>query len=42
VPVVRVYGDKQVRYERVVYLLAAAQKGGLSKIDFVTDATPSH
>lgn len=41
VPTLRVYADKNVRYERVAYLLATAQKGGLSKIDFVTDATPS-
>jgi biopolymer transport protein ExbD len=41
-PVLRVYADKAVRYERVAQLLATAQKGGLSKIDFVTDATPNH
>ncbi|NMX53011.1 biopolymer transporter ExbD [Pseudomonas veronii] len=41
-PVLRVYADKAVRYERVAQLLSTAQKGGLSKIDFVTDATPSH
>lgn len=40
VPVIRVYADKEVRYDRVAHLLSAAQSGGLSKIDFVTDATP--
>lgn len=40
VPVLRVYADKAVQYERVAYLLTTAQKGGLSKIDFVTDAAP--
>ncbi|KAF7600506.1 MAG: biopolymer transporter ExbD [Candidatus Dactylopiibacterium carminicum] len=36
-PVVRIYADKAVRYERVAYVLSSAQGGGLSKIDFVTD-----
>lgn len=40
VPVIRVYADKEVRYDRVAHLLSTAQSGGLSKIDFVTDATP--
>lgn len=42
VPVLRVYADKEVRYDRVAHLLSSAQSGGLSKIDFVTDATPSN
>lgn len=41
VPVLRVYADKAVVYERVAHLLITAQGGGLSKIDFVTDAKPS-
>lgn len=36
-PVVRIYADKAVRYERVAFVLSSAQGGGLSKIDFVTD-----
>ncbi len=39
IPVLRVYADKEVRYERVAHLLSSAQKAGLSKIDFVTNAT---
>ncbi|MCS3835729.1 biopolymer transport protein ExbD [Pseudomonas sp. JAI111] len=39
VPTLRVYADKEVRYDRVAHLLTAAQGGGLSKIDFVTKAT---
>lgn len=42
VPVMRIYADKNVRYERVAKLLATAQQGGLSKIDFVTDASPDN
>ncbi|MBD1554626.1 biopolymer transporter ExbD [Pseudomonas sp. C2L11] len=38
-PTLRVFADGQARYERVAHLLAAAQSGGLSKIDFVTQAT---
>lgn len=41
VPVVRVYADKEVRYERVAHLLSTVQHGGLSKIDFVTAPTPA-
>lgn len=37
-PTLRVYADKEVRYDRVAHLLAIAQSGGLSKIDFVTKA----
>ena len=36
-PVVRIYADRAVRYERVVLVLTTAQGGGLGKIDFVTD-----
>lgn len=38
-PTLRVYADKEVRYERVAHLLATAQGGGLAKIDFVIQAT---
>lgn len=36
-PVIRIYADKAVRYERVAFVLSSAQGGGLGKIDFVTD-----
>jgi biopolymer transport protein ExbD len=35
-PVLRIYADRAVAYERVVHLLTTAQKGGLAKLDFVT------
>ncbi|SFB16135.1 outer membrane transport energization protein ExbD (TC 2.C.1.1.1) [Pseudomonas sp. NFIX10] len=41
VPNVRLFADKAVRYERVAIVLSAAQGGGLSKIDFVTEAKPA-
>lgn len=40
-PILRVYADKSVRYEQVLHVMATAQKGGLTRIDLVTDATPS-
>jgi len=36
-PTVRIYADRNVRYERVAIVLSTVQGGGLSKIDFVTD-----
>lgn len=37
-PVIRIYADKDARYERIAWLLAHIQQAGLSKIDFVTQA----
>jgi len=36
-PEIHLRADKDVRYERVAQLMAAAQQGGLGKIGFVTD-----
>ena len=36
-PVVHIYGDKQVVYERVIGAMAAANKAGIEKVGFVTD-----
>ncbi len=36
-PTVRIYADRNVRYESVATVLSTVQGGGLSKIDFVTD-----
>ena len=36
-PVVHIYGDKQVVYERVIDAMAAANKAGIQKVGFVTD-----
>jgi biopolymer transport protein ExbD len=36
-PTVRIYADRNVRYEHVAIVLSTVQGGGLSKIDFVTD-----
>lgn len=36
-PVVHIYGDKQVVYERVINVMAAANKAGIEKVGFVTD-----
>ncbi|SDV49033.1 ExbD/TolR family protein [Chitinasiproducens palmae] len=36
-PELRLHADRNVRYERVAQVMAAAQNGGLSKIGFVTD-----
>jgi biopolymer transport protein ExbD len=38
-PVVRIYADKTVQYESIAFVLTTVQKGGLSKIDFVTEPT---
>lgn len=37
-PTVRIYADRNVRYDRVAIVLSTVQGGGLSKIDFVTDS----
>ena len=36
-PVVHIYGDKEVLYERVINVMAAANKAGIEKVGFVTD-----
>ena len=36
-PDLHIRGDKNVRYERVAQAMAAAQRAGVRKIDFVTD-----
>jgi biopolymer transport protein ExbD len=36
-PVVHIYGDKQVVYERVIGAMAIANKAGIEKVGFVTD-----
>ncbi|MFM0607700.1 biopolymer transporter ExbD [Paraburkholderia sediminicola] len=36
-PIVRIYADRRVAYDRVVNVLAAVQAGGLTRLDFVTD-----
>ena len=36
-PVVHIYGDRQVVYERVIGAMAAANKAGIEKAGFVTD-----
>ena len=36
-PDLHIRGDKEVRYERVAQVMAAAQRAGLRKIGFVTD-----
>ncbi|WP_026121857.1 ExbD/TolR family protein [Paraburkholderia kururiensis] len=36
-PTVRIYADRNVRYDVVANVLSALQNGGLGKIDFVTD-----
>ncbi|HEU4620734.1 MAG TPA: biopolymer transporter ExbD [Burkholderiaceae bacterium] len=41
-PDVHLRADKATRYERIAYVLAAAQRAGLPRVAFVTDpATPS-
>lgn len=37
-PVIRIYADKTTQYEPIAFVMTSAQKGGLSKIDFVTEA----
>lgn len=37
-PLLQVYGDRAVRYERVAQALAAAQRAGLRQVGLVTEA----
>jgi biopolymer transport protein ExbD len=39
-PDLHIRGDRDVRYERVVQAMAAAQQAGLSKIGFITEPQP--
>ncbi|WDD92096.1 biopolymer transporter ExbD [Burkholderia sp. FERM BP-3421] len=39
-PEVQLYADRAARYEAVADLLSAAQRAGLTKIDFVTQPQP--
>ncbi|MGH8782823.1 ExbD/TolR family protein [Paraburkholderia sp.] len=39
-PEVQLYADRAVRYEAVADLLSAAQRAGLTKIDFLTQPQP--
>jgi biopolymer transport protein ExbD len=39
-PELHVRGDKNVRYERVAQVMAAAQRAGVKKIGFVTEPQP--
>lgn len=36
-PVVHIYGDKQVVYERVINMMGMANKAGVEKVGFVTE-----
>ena len=36
-PVIHIYGDKQVVYERVINVMGMANKAGIEKVGFVTD-----
>ena len=36
-PVVHIYGDKQVVYERVINVMGMANKAGIEKVGFVTE-----
>lgn len=36
-PEVRIQGDKKVEYEKVVQVMAAAQRAGLEKLGFITE-----
>jgi biopolymer transport protein ExbD len=40
-PELHIRGDKAVRYEKVAYLMAAAQRAGLRKMGFVTEPAGS-
>lgn len=40
-PELHLHADRNVRYERVAQVMAAAQNGGLSKIGFVTEEAPA-
>jgi biopolymer transport protein ExbD len=35
-----VRGDRSVEYERVIKVMAAAQRAGMQKLGFVTDPQP--
>jgi biopolymer transport protein ExbD len=39
-PELHIRGDKSVRYERVIQVMAAAQQAGLKKIGFITEPKP--
>ena len=39
-PELHIRGDRQVRYERVAQLMAAAQRSGIKKIGFITEPAP--
>ena len=36
-PVIHIYGDKQVVYERVINVMGVANKAGIEKVGFVTE-----
>lgn len=36
----RIQGDKQVKYEKVIQVMAAAQRAGLTKLNFITQPAP--
>jgi biopolymer transport protein ExbD len=40
-PDIQIYADKAVRYEAVANVLAASQRAGVTKIDFVTQPAPN-
>jgi biopolymer transport protein ExbD len=37
----RIQGDKKVEYEKVIQVMAAAQRAGLKKLNFITQPAPS-
>lgn len=36
----RIQGDKKVEYEKVIQVMAAAQRAGLKKLNFITQPSP--
>jgi biopolymer transport protein ExbD len=40
-PEVHLRADKETRYERIAFVLAAAQQAGLTKIGFITEPVPA-
>jgi biopolymer transport protein ExbD len=40
-PEVHLRADKETRYERIAFVLAAAQQAGLTKIGFITEPAPA-
>ena len=40
-PEVHLRADKETRYERIAFVLAAAQQAGLTKIGFITEPGPA-